>query len=120
MFSTLLLDHFKNPHNAGELEAPSVSADVSNPVCGDILRLSMRVENGQIMAVRFQAQGCVATIAASSLLTDLLLHKNLAHAATITPEQISAGLDGLPPASFHAAQLCCDALRGLLKKYSES
>lgn len=120
MFSASLLDHFKNPHNAGEIDAPSVSADVSNPVCGDILRLSMRVENGQIVAVRFQAQGCVAAIAASSLLTDLLLHQSLAQAAAIIPEQISAALDGLPPASFHAAQLCCDALRALLKKYSES
>lgn len=119
MFSAALLDHFKNPHNAGLLEAPSASAEVSNPVCGDVLRLSMRVENGQIVAVRFQAQGCVAAIAASSLLTDLLLQKSLATASGITSEQISAALDGLPPASFHAAQLCCDALRALLKKISE-
>ncbi|MGH9828684.1 MAG: iron-sulfur cluster assembly scaffold protein [Blastocatellia bacterium] len=120
MLSALLLDHFKNPRNTGVLEAPSVSAEVSNPVCGDILRLSMRVENGRIVAARFQAQGCVAAIAAGSLLTDLLLEKSLVQAAAISPEQISAALDGLPPASFHAAQLCCDALRALFKKYSES
>ncbi|MGH9699488.1 MAG: iron-sulfur cluster assembly scaffold protein [Candidatus Acidiferrales bacterium] len=119
MFSAALLDHFKNPRNTGELDSPSASAEVSNPVCGDVLRLSMRVENGQIVAARFQAQGCVAAIAASSLLTDLLLQKTLAQAAAITPEQISAALDGLPPASFHAAQLCCDALRALLKNISE-
>lgn len=119
MFSAVLLNHFKNPHNSGELEAPSVSSEVSNPVCGDVLRLSARIENGHFVAVRFQAQGCVAAIAASSLLTDLLLQKNLAQAAAITPEHISAALDGLPPASFHAAQLCCDALRALLKKKSE-
>lgn len=119
MFSPALLEHFKNPHNAGSLDAPSASAEVSNPVCGDVLRLSARIENGQFVSVRFQAQGCVAAIAASSLLTDLLLQKTVADASSITPEQLSAALDGLPPASFHAAQLCCDALRALLANFSK-
>jgi nitrogen fixation protein NifU and related proteins len=113
MFNAAVLEHFRNPRNAGELPDASASVDVTNPVCGDILRLSVRLENGRIAAVRFKAQGCVAAIAASSALTDLVTGKTPAEARDITPEQISDALGCLPPATFHAAQLCCDAVAAL-------
>jgi nitrogen fixation NifU-like protein len=118
MFSEKLLDHFRNPRNAGDLAEASASVQVSNPVCGDVLRLSVRVEAGRIVEARFKTQGCVASIAASSVLTELLLGKTLQAARGVSPAQISDILDGLPPATFHAAQLCIDAVAAILPKLS--
>lgn len=116
MFNETLLDHFKNPRNAGDLPNASVTVEVTNPVCGDILRLSVRLEAKQISEARFKAQGCVAAIAASSVLTELLRGKGARELKSITPEQISVALGGLPPATFHAAQLCEDAVKALAAK----
>jgi nitrogen fixation protein NifU and related proteins len=116
MFNEIILDHFKSPHNSGELLDASAIVDVTNPVCGDMLRLAVHVTGGRIDAARFKTQGCVAAIAASSVLTDLLTGKPLDEARRITPQQISGALGVLPPATFHAAQLCCDAVAALLRK----
>lgn len=116
MYSETVLEHFRNPHNAGTIEAPTATVEVVNPVCGDVLRLSVRLEGGRIAAARFKTQGCVASIAASSMLTDLLTGKTPAEARGITALQVSDSLGGLPPATFHAAQLCTDALSELLGK----
>jgi nitrogen fixation NifU-like protein len=116
MFSDAVLEHFRNPHNAGDLADATATVEVTNPVCGDVLRLAVRLESGRIVGARFRAQGCVAAIASSSLLTDLLSGKTLAEARTITPEHISDALGGLPPASFHAAQLCTDVVAALARK----
>lgn len=113
MFNEAILDHFKNPRNAGDLPAANATVEVTNPVCGDVLRLSVRVESQQIAEARFKTQGCVAAIAASSVLTELLTGKNVRELKSITPEEISAALGGLPPATFHAAQLCADALKSV-------
>jgi nitrogen fixation protein NifU and related proteins len=116
MFSETLLDHFRNPHNSGDLPDATTTVEVTNPVCGDVLRLAVRLENGCIAAARFRTQGCVASIASSSVLTDLLTGKSLAEARAITPQDVSDALGGLPPATFHAAQLCADAVAALLRK----
>jgi len=118
MFGQTLLDHFKNPHNSGDLPDATATVEVTNPVCGDILRLAVRLENGRITAARFKTQGCVASIASSSVLTDLLSGKSPAEARAITPDNISEALGGLAPATFHAAQLCADAVAALLRKLS--
>jgi NifU-like protein involved in Fe-S cluster formation len=116
MFSDTLLEHFRNPHNAGDLPDATATVEVTNPVCGDVLRLAARMENGRIAAARFKTQGCVAAIAASSVLTDMLATKTAAEARRITAEHISAALGGLPPATFHAAQLCADAVEAIARK----
>jgi nitrogen fixation protein NifU and related proteins len=116
VFNETLLDHFHNPRNAGDLPDASATVEVCNPVCGDVLRLAARLENGQIVAARFRTQGCVASIASSSVLTDLLIGKSTAEARAIIPETIADSFGGLPPASFHAAQLCADAVAALLRK----
>jgi nitrogen fixation NifU-like protein len=118
MFNDAVLEHFRNPHNAGDLADATATAEVTNPVCGDVLRLSVLLEAGRIGASRFRTQGCVAAIASSSVLTDLLTGKSVAEARCITPEDISEALGGLPPATFHAAQLCADAVSALLRKLS--
>jgi nitrogen fixation protein NifU and related proteins len=115
MFSQAILEHFQRPHNTGDLLDANATVSVTNPVCGDILQLSVRTAGKRIEAARFKAQGCVAAMAASSVLTDLLTGKTFEEARGITPQQISDELDGLPPATFHAAQLCCDAIAAVLK-----
>jgi nitrogen fixation protein NifU and related proteins len=117
LFNDAILEHFRNPHNAGDLSDASATVEVTNPVCGDILRLSVRAEGGRVAAARFKTQGCVAAIASSSVLTDLLLGKSAAELRAIAPQEISEALGGLPPATFHAAQLCTDAVAALLKKF---
>jgi nitrogen fixation NifU-like protein len=113
MYSDAVLDHFQNPRNAGTLEAATATISVENPVCGDILELSVRMDHGRIAEARFRTRGCVTAMACSSLLTVLLCGKTPAEARAITPEQISEALGGLPPATFHAAQLARDALQAL-------
>lgn len=115
MFNEKVLEHFHHPHNAGDIPNATAAVNVTNPVCGDILRLSVRIERGRIAEARFKTQGCVASIAASSALTDLLLAKSPEEAAKITAKTISEALGTLPPATFHAAQLCSDALAALLR-----
>jgi nitrogen fixation NifU-like protein len=113
MFNETILAHFREPHNPGELSDASHLAEVTNPVCGDVLRLSVRVNEGKIVAVRFKAQGCVPAIAAASVMTDMLVSKTLTEARKITCAEIAAALGGLPEASTHAAELCCDAIAAL-------
>jgi nitrogen fixation protein NifU and related proteins len=116
VFNDLILDHFRAPHNAGDLLDASATVEVTNPVCGDVLRLAIRLEDGRVAAARFKTQGCVAAIACSSALTDLLIGKSPADLRAITPQQISETLGTLPTATYHAAQLCTDAVDALLKK----
>ena len=116
MYSAAVLDHFKNPRNAGALDNATAVVEVSNPACGDILRLAARVADGRFVDVRFKTQGCVTSIACASLMTELLRDKTLQEARQLTSAQISDALGGLPPATFHGAQLALDALEALLAK----
>lgn len=116
MFNETTLDHFRNPRNAGSLPNATASVEVTNPVCGDILMLAVRTEDGRIAEARFKTQGCVAAIASSSALTEMLKGRSRSDARGITPEKISEALGGLPPATMHAAQLCADAVAALLAK----
>src|ERR1700719_2097010 len=116
MYTETVLDHFQNPRNVGTLEAATATVSVENPVCGDILELSIRMDQGRVAEARFRTRGCVTAMACSSLLTELLRGKTLAEARGITPEQLSEALGGLPPATFHAAQLARDAVQALVAK----
>ena len=118
MFSELVLEHFRNPRNAGKLANATAQVQASNPVCGDILELAVRVENGGIVEARFLCRGCTTSIACASFLTERLTGCSLATARSITAENISAALGGLPPATFHGAQLATDALGLLMAKLS--
>jgi NifU-like protein involved in Fe-S cluster formation len=116
MYSEAVLDHFQNPRNAGTLDAATATVSVENPVCGDILELSARVEAGRIAEARFRTRGCVTALACSSVLTELLRGKTPSEASAISSEQISQALGGLPPATLHGAQLARDAVQALLAK----
>ena len=116
MYSAAVLDHFKNPRNAGDLPEATAEVEVSNPACGDIMRLAVRIENEHIAEARFKTRGCVTAIACGSFLTGMLLGKSIAEARSISYQQISEMLGGLPPATMHGSQLAADALEALLEK----
>jgi nitrogen fixation protein NifU and related proteins len=115
MYSQRLLDHFQNPRNVGELAPPAATVEVSNPACGDILRLSVRFEGDRAAEARYKTRGCTASIAAGSALTEWILGKTRAQLAELTPGIIEEAVGGLEPESKHAAILCVDGLRSLLK-----
>jgi nitrogen fixation NifU-like protein len=116
VYTPAVLDHFKNPRNVGDLPAATAQAEVSNPVCGDIMRLSLLVENGLIAEARFKTRGCVTAIACGSYLTEILRGQSVEAARSITYQQISDALGGLPPATMHGSQLACEALSAVLEK----
>ena len=116
MPSQRLLEHFRDPRNVGELPPPACSIEVINPACGDILRLSAVIEDGTVTSAAFKARGCPASIAAGSALTELMIGRTRQGLEILTAQDVELALDGLEPASKHAAQLCMDALRALVAK----
>lgn len=115
MYSEQLLDHFRNPRNVGELPSPAITAEAINPACGDIMRLSAEFRDGRIHAVAYKTRGCTASIACGSALTELLTGRTAAEAAGIDGSAVESAVGGLIPESKHAAQLCVDVLKVLLK-----
>lgn len=115
ILSPELIEHFRNPRNVGELDPPAVTVEVSNPICGDILRLSVRFEDGLVAEARFKVRGCTASIAAGSALTELIQGRTLAEAAVLNREDVEKAVGGLSNESKHAAVLCVDAIRALTK-----
>ena len=116
MFSREVLDHFQNPRNAGELERATASVEVSNPVCGDVLRVAVRVEQGKILAARFLCRGCTTSIACASRLTELLTGSSPAVLGEVSAETLAAALGGLPEETMHGAHLAVDAARAVLNQ----
>jgi nitrogen fixation protein NifU and related proteins len=116
MFPEALLDHFQNPRNVGELPPPATTIEVSNPACGDVLRLSVRFEGRLATEVRYKVRGCTASIAAGSALTELMTGRTREELPAITAAHISEAVGGLSPESNHAAVLCCDGVKALLRR----
>jgi nitrogen fixation NifU-like protein len=116
MFTEMVLDHFQKPRNAGELAGATATVEVSNPVCGDVLRLAVIVENGAVREARFLCRGCTASIATASMLTEKMKGRTVIELKAMNAAEIAAELGGLPPASFHAAQLAEDAARAIAQK----
>ena len=130
MYSLELLDHFQNPRNAGAIEDPDSIVQLENPVCGDVLELSLKLdkpeleerklenlksESARIADIRFRAKGCVPTMACSSAITDLAKGKTVEVARALRREDLLEKVGGLPEASSHACALAMDALTALLK-----
>jgi nitrogen fixation NifU-like protein len=118
MYSPQLLDHFQNPRNAGDIADPDAVAEISNPVCGDILRLSLKLDGALIARIGFKAKGCVPSMACASALTEMVAGKTLVEARAVTEhrDDLIAAVGGLPQASTHAAQLALEALAQVLKQ----
>jgi nitrogen fixation NifU-like protein len=110
MYSAQVLDHFQNPRNAGEVTVPDAAAQLENPACGDILKLTLRIANGRIVEIRFLAKGCVPTIACGSALTELVQGRTVKEAGALTREELVRVVGGLPEASTHASHLAMETL----------
>jgi nitrogen fixation NifU-like protein len=116
-YSITFKDHIANPRNVGELEGANTVAEETNPVCGDRLRLSLRVRDGRIEAARFLAYGCAPTLACGSVLAEMIEGMTTADALLLNKREIARALDGLPARKQHAAALAIETLRAALKAY---
>lgn len=116
-YSKKVMAHFSNPHNMGELNSPDAEGQVGNPVCGDVMKVQIKVKGGKIANIKFQTLGCAAAIASSSVLTDLAKGKSLDEAAKISRTDIVRALDGLPEEKIHCSVLAQDALKKAIKNY---
>ncbi|MGA9994613.1 MAG: iron-sulfur cluster assembly scaffold protein [Pyrinomonadaceae bacterium] len=114
-YSEIFKDHLANPRNAGELADASVVAEETNPVCGDRLRLSLRVRDGRIEAARFLAYGCAPTLVCGSVLAEMIEGMMIEEAAQVTRQSIVDTIGGLPARKQHAAALALETLRAALK-----
>jgi nitrogen fixation NifU-like protein len=116
MYSAQLLDHFQNPRNAGEIIDADAAVEVESPVCGDVVRLTLRVAAGCISEIRFKAKGCVPAMACASGMTELVVGKSLGRARSLRREDVIEAVGGVPQASTHAAQLAIDVLSAALRQ----
>ena len=125
MYSAELLDHFQNPRNAGTIDNPDSTAQLENPVCGDVLELSLKLEkpklkdkkseSTRIAEIRFRAKGCVPTLACGSAITELAKGKSVEDARKLSREELIQKIGGLPQAAAHASHLAMDTLAALLR-----
>jgi nitrogen fixation NifU-like protein len=119
MYSEKVMEHFNNPRNVGEVENPSGTGTVGNPACGDIMKLTIKVEGDKIADIKFKTFGCGAAIATSSMVTELVKGKPLSEAENVTNEAVAEALDGLPPLKIHCSNLAADALHAALEDYKK-
>ncbi len=111
------MDHFKNPRNVGEIENPDGVGHVGNPVCGDIMELYIKVNDGTIVDAKFKTFGCGAAIATSSIVTELVKGKDINEALKISNKAVAEALDGLPPLKMHCSVLAEEALKSAIEDY---
>jgi nitrogen fixation NifU-like protein len=116
-YNETVLDHFENPRNVGVIEDADADATVSNPVCGDTVRLTLRIRGGVIETARFKALGCGAAIASASRLTELLAGRALLEVAAMEKEAVAAALGGLPPEKIGCSVLAEQAVAAALESY---
>jgi len=115
VYSHQVLYHFEHPRNAGVVNSPDALAQVENPACGDVLKLTAKLMDGRIAEIKFLAQGCVPAIACGSALTELIIGKTPMDVARVSREELVRELGSLPEASTHASHLAMDALTALLR-----
>jgi nitrogen fixation NifU-like protein len=117
LYSEKVMEHFKNPRNVGEMENPDGVGRVGNPVCGDVMELYIKVNDGTIVDAKFKTFGCAAAIATSSMVTEIVKGKTIEEALKISNKAVVEALDGLPPAKVHCSVLAEDALKSAIENY---
>jgi nitrogen fixation NifU-like protein len=115
-YSAKFKEHLAHPRNVGELAEANAVADETNPICGDRLRLSLRIENDRIEAVRYLAYGCPPTLVCGSVLTELISGKTTEEAKRLTRSDLLDAIGGLPSRKHHAASLAIETLHSALQK----
>ena len=119
LYSEKVMDHFSNPRNVGKMEDPDGVGTVGNPVCGDVMKLYIKVKDDRIDDAKFQTFGCGAAIATSSMVTELVKGKTLEDAVSLSNKEVADALDGLPPLKMHCSMLAEDALKAAIDDYKE-
>lgn len=117
MYTEKVMDHFTNPRNVGEVENADGVGEVGNPSCGDIMRISLKVEDDIIKDIKFRTFGCGAAIATSSMVTEMVKGKTVDEALQVTNKAVAEALGGLPAVKMHCSNLAADALRKAIEDY---
>jgi nitrogen fixation NifU-like protein len=117
VYSEKVMDHFANPRNVGELPDADAVGEVGNAVCGDIMKMYLKIENDVITDVKFKTFGCGAAIATSSMATELIKGKTISEALELTNKAVVEALDGLPPAKLHCSVLAEEAVKSAIADY---
>jgi nitrogen fixation NifU-like protein len=120
IYSDKVLEHFKHPHNQGVIKDADAIGEVGNPVCGDVMKIYIKIKDLVIEDVKFETLGCAAAIAVSSALTDLVKGKTIDQALEITKDKIVDDLGGLPPQKIHCSMLGVEALHKAIEEYKNN
>jgi nitrogen fixation NifU-like protein len=116
-YSEKVMDHFNNPRNVGEIPEANGVGTVGNPICGDVMKMYLRIEKDRIVDAKFKTFGCGAAVATSSMVTEMVKGKTISEALQITNKAVAEALGGLPPVKMHCSVLAEEALRFALKDY---
>jgi nitrogen fixation NifU-like protein len=117
MYTQKVMEHFKNPHNMGEIPDADGVGTVGNPVCGDLMTIYIKVKDNRLQDIKFKTYGCGSAIATSSMITDIARGKTLEEALKITRADVADSLGGLPPIKMHCSNLAADALHAAIEDY---
>lgn len=117
MYSELVMEHFSNPRNVGEIPDADGVGEEGNPTCGDIMKMYIKVKDGRIADVKFKTFGCGAAIATSSMVTEMVMGKTLEEAMEISNKVVAEALGGLPPVKMHCSNLAADALHKAIEDF---
>ncbi|HHV06745.1 MAG TPA: Fe-S cluster assembly scaffold protein NifU [Firmicutes bacterium] len=117
MYSEKVMDHFTHPRNVGEIENPDGVGEVGNTVCGDVMKIFLRIKDDRIEDIKFKTFGCGAAIATSSMVTELVIGKTLQEAKEISNKTVAEALGGLPCQKMHCSNLAADALHAAIDDY---
>jgi len=117
MYSEKVMDHFSNPRNVGEIEDADGVGEVGNPVCGDMMTIHIKVDEGKLTDIKFKTFGCGAAIATSSMITEMAMGMTIEDALEITRDSVADALDGLPPVKLHCSNLAADGLHAAIEDY---
>ena len=117
MYSDKVMDHFTNPRNVGEIEDADGIGEEGNPVCGDAMKIFIKVKDDVITDLKFKTFGCASAIAVSSMVTEMAKGMTIEEASKITKASLAEALDGLPPQKMHCSNLGADALHKAIEDY---
>jgi len=117
VYTEQVMEHFRNPRNMGAIEDADGVGEVGNPTCGDMMRITIKVEDEILQDVKFQTLGCGAAIATSSMVTEMAKGKRVDEAVEITNKEVAEALGGLPPNKMHCSNLAADGLRAAIEDY---
>lgn len=121
LYSEKVMDHFRNPRNVGVIENADGVGEVGNPVCGDIMKIYLKINEEQVIDdVKFETFGCGSAIASSSMATELIKGKPVSEALQLTNKAVTEALDGLPPHKLHCSVLAEEAIKAAVKNYYDN